>query len=421
MPATRFNSLVGGLTLLVAGTAGAVESGLGAALAVPAAGVPAAVSDFQPDAFFTENLTRLLEGHFSGKSGFNADTLTGTLATVGVDARRLTAPRPISPPGAPEKGRPTASVRPVLTQSVCFRSHEKSDGPTLLITIPAKARQARRTALLWDWVRRAQTARPVWVCSTAADASDAGYRAVDEILRNAREPHSAAGFTGISGFSGHLALQGRLTHGFVNVAGLTSVTAAVTDRYIKWQDTSREKTNAYTAADAVQKAWRDLPTTFRINRAAPYVGVTFSPVVCRKDWASLLTSACTFRAAFTSRAKASLTETAEAAYETAQTVMGRLNGESRTGARRDLTVSFPENYSWPPATQTTSDLRAAWENVFAGQSGAVLSSRFVVSPAAVSANAGLESFTLGTEDDAPLPNESVDERALFTLLDALTR
>ena len=102
------------------------------------------------------------------------------------------------------------------------------------------------------------------------------------------------------------------------------------------------KTNAYAAVDAVQKAWRDLPTTFQINRAAPYVSVAFSPVVCRKDWASLLTSACTFRAAFSSRAKAALTETAEAAYEAAQIAVEHMNGESRTGARRDLTVSFPE-------------------------------------------------------------------------------
>ena len=205
----------------------------------------------------------------------------------------------------------------------------------------------------------------------------------------------------------------------MNFAGLTAVTAAIADRYIKWQDTSRGKNNAYAAADAVQKAWRDLPTTFQINRAAPYVSVAFSPVVCRKDWASLLTSACTLRAAFSSRAKAALTETAEAAYEAAQTTVERMNGESRTGARRDLTVSFPENYSWPPATQTTSVLRSAWEKTFAGTSNAVLSSRFVVSPAAVSANAGLTAFTLGTADDALLPNDADDEKALLTLIERL--
>ena len=419
MPAIPCNKLIGSFAALAVGTAGAVESDLGAALAVPTGVAPTAVSNFQPDAFFTDNLTRLLQGHFSGKTGFNAETLAGALTTLGIEARRLTASQPVPPAGTSEKGNPTESVRPVLTQSVCLRTHEAAGAKALLITIPAKSEWARRTALLWDWVRRTPTVRPVWVCSISADAPDAGYRAAEEILKNAREQRLTTGFNGFSGFSGHLALEGRPTRGFVNFAGLTAVTAAVADRYIKWQDTSREKTNAYAAADAVQKAWRDLPTTFQINRAAPYVGVAFSPVVCRKDWAALLTSACTFRAAFTSRAKASLTETAEAAYEAAQTTVGRMNGESRTGARRDLTVSFPENYSWPPATQTTSVLRAAWEKTFAGNPDAVLSSRFVVSPAAVSANAGLTAFTLGTKDDAPSPNDGTDEKALLTLVERL--
>ena len=49
----------------------------------------------------------------------------------------------------------------------------------------------------------------------------------------------------------------------------------------------------------------------------------------------------------------------------------------------------------------------------------MLSSRFVVSPAAVSATAGLTAFTLGTEDDALLPNDADDEKALLTLIERL--
>lgn len=158
-----------------------------------------------------------------------------------------------------------------------------------------------------------------------------------------------------------------------------------------------------------RKAWRDLPTTFQINRAAPYVSVAFS-VVCRKDWASILTSACTLRAAFSSRAKAALTETAEAAYEAAQITVERMNGESRTGARRVSQWKFRENYSCAAATQITSGFFVLAEKAFAGTSDAVLSSRFVVSPAAVSANAGLTAFTLGTEDDAPLQDDADGKR-----------
>ena len=187
MPAIPFNKFFGGFAALAVGTAGAIESDLGAALVVPAGVAPATESNFHPDAFFTDNLTRLLKGHFSEKNGFNAETLAGALTTLGIDARRLTAPQPIPPAGTSEKSRPTESVRPVLTQSVCFRTHETADAKSLLITIPAKGELARRTALLWDWVRRAQTAHPVWVCSIAADAPDAGYRAADEILKNTRE------------------------------------------------------------------------------------------------------------------------------------------------------------------------------------------------------------------------------------------
>lgn len=420
MPDIRCSSLLAALCALVLLPAEAVESGLGAALAIPSAAMPTETSDFQPDAFFTANLTRLLEGRFSKKSDFSAEGLSGSLASLGLESRRFSAPRPVPSAGTPEKGTAAVSVRPVLTQSVCFRTHEKTDAKALLITLPAEPQWARRTALLWDWARSAKNAVPLWLCMTAADAPDAGFRAVDEILRKAREQRPDTGFKDFPGFSGHLALQGGLTQGFVNFAGMTSVTVAVTDRYIQWRDTHREKNNAYAAAVAVEKAWTALPTTFQVNRSAPYVGVAFSPIVCRKDWASLLTSACTFRAAFASRAKASLTETAEAAYEAAQTTVHQLNGESRTGARRDLSVSFPENYSWPPAVQTTSDLRSAWENAFAAQPGAVLSSRFAASPAAVSAQTGITAFTLGASDDSA-PDTPAEENALITMIEKLTR
>lgn len=421
MPVIRCSSLLGTLFALALVPAEAVESGLGAALVIPSADTPTEAASFQPDAFFTANLTRLLEGRFAKKNNFSSENLSGALTSLGLESRRLSAPRPMPPAGTPEKGMSVVSVRPVLTQSVCFLTHEKTDAKALLITLPAEPRLARRLALLWDWARYAKNTVPLWICATAADAPDAGFRAIDEILRRAREQHPDTGFKDFPGFSGHLALQGRLTRGFVNFAGMTSVTVAVADRYIQWQDTNREKTNAYAAAAAVEKTWTDLPTAFQMNRNSPYVGVTFSPVVCRKNWASLLSSACAFRAAFTSRAKASLNETAEAAYEAAQTTVQQLNGESRTGARRDLSVSFPENYSWAPATQTTSDLRIAWENAFALLPGAALSSRFAASPAAVSAQAGLPAFSLGTPDDPATPDTPSEEKALIAMIETLTR
>lgn len=67
MSAIPFNKFFGGFAALAVGTAGAVESDLGAALVVPAGVAPAAESNFHPDAFFTDNLTRLLKGHFSEK------------------------------------------------------------------------------------------------------------------------------------------------------------------------------------------------------------------------------------------------------------------------------------------------------------------------------------------------------------------
>ena len=111
MPAIPFNKFFGGFAALAVGTAGAVESDLGAALVVPAGVTPAAESNFHPDAFFTDNLTRLLKGHFSEKNGFNAATIAGALTTLGIDARRLTAPQPILPEGTSEKSSPTESVR----------------------------------------------------------------------------------------------------------------------------------------------------------------------------------------------------------------------------------------------------------------------------------------------------------------------
>ncbi len=422
MPAARCSSAaLFALALASAAPAGAVESELAHAVTVPSASGTPEAGVTLPDAFWRENLTTFLRGRLADGARFDPAALLSGLATLGVSPEQLSAAP--SQEVAKTAGKPQ---RPVLTLSVCMNSHPLTDErKALLVTVPLTAATARRTALLFGWMKATPPQTPVILCACAADAPGASHRATDEILTKARERRLATGFNGFAGFSGHLDWSGDPARAYVNFAGLQAVTLSVADRHLQWQDTQAQKTNAFLAITAVKTALLDLPLAFKTNRMTPYVATEFSPVRCRRDWAALLTSECTVTAVYSSRSKVALTEAGEATYAAAQKTVKLLNDEDKKGARRSLSVSFPENYSFAPAAQKGgSALLAAWQARFAGLPEARLSSRFAVTPAVVSAAAGLPALALGAAGEASAERTAaalaMEEKAVLGLLNDLT-
>ncbi len=401
--------------------AGAVESELAQAVSVPEPSAAAADDVALPDAFWLENLTTFLRGRGTETTRFDPAALLSGLAALGVPSSQLSAV-----PAANAKSSQSPADRPVLKLNVCMNSHPLTDErKALLITVPLTPNAARRTALLFSWLRSTPPKTPVVLCASAADAPGASHRAVEEILTQARERRLDSGFNGFAGFWGHVDWSGNPARAYVNFAGLQAVTLSVTDRYIQWQDTQTQKTNAFMAVAAVKTALLELPLAFKTDRMSPYTATEFSAVRCRRDWASLLTSECTVTSVYASRSKVALTEAGEATYGAAQKTIQRLNAEDKKGARRSLSVSFPENYSFSPASQKSdSPLVTAWKSRFAEISDARLSSRFAVTPAVVSAAAGLPALALGACGEASTKRsvaaQAVQEKAVLGLLNDLT-
>ncbi len=426
MPATRCSkaqlaTTLAAALLSAATPADAVESELAHAVSVPHPSAADAADVALPDAFWLENLTTFLRGRVAESARFDPASLLSGLTTLGVSPAQLSAA-----PTENAKTNPNSASRPVLKLNVCMNSHPLTDErKALLVTVPLAAASARRAALLFSWLKSTPPATPVVLCASAADAPGASHRAVEEILTRARERRLDSGFNGFAGFWGHVDWSGNPSRAYVNFAGLQAVTLSVADRYIQWQDTQTRKTNAFMAVAAVKTALLALPLTFKTDRMSPYTATEFSTVRCRGDWASLLTSECSVTAVYSSRSKVALTEAGEATYGAAQKTIKRLNDEDKKGARRSLTVSFPENYSFSPAAQQGDlPLVTAWEKRFAGLSNARLSSRFAVTPAVVSAAAGLPALALGASGEASTElsaaTQAVQEKAVLGLLNDVT-
>ena len=387
----------------------AIESELTHAIIVPQKGTttPAAIVRATQDPFWTQNLTQFLRGRLT-QTEFDPAALLSGLTMLGVDETRLSSPVLVPAPSTSSATKPgdvpppATSSRPVLRNSVCMASHAVNDEKkALLVTVPLTAKNARRTAVLFAWLTNAKPKRPVFVCATAADTRGASMQSVEELLTKARERRLETGFNGFAGFAEHIDWAGDPAQVYVNFAGLQSITMNVTDNYIQWQETQPAKTNAFGALTAVKTELLKLPLAFKTDRFTPYTATQFSAVRCKKDWSALLKSSCTGTVAYVSRSKVALTEAGEATYGAAQRVIRELNKQSRKGSRRDLTISFPENFSFAPVAQKDDfPLITSWKTIFAGFPDARVSSRFVESSAAVTAGVGVPAIALGLSEDA---------------------